>query len=145
MNNICNAFLGAWKLVSAEEHRAGGWVEHYFGLHPVGLLIYHDSGQMAMQEMRDPRPNFPSGYEQATTEQIRSVYDGYFAYFGTFAVDEAEGTVTHYVQSSNRPDYVGTIQKRFFQFSGDLLILRPPPFEVDGEQRTRRLVWERLK
>ena len=65
--------------------------------------------------MKDPRPSFPSGYEQATPEEIKAVYDGYFAYFGTYTVDEDEGIVTHHVQSSKRPSYVGTHQKRLFE------------------------------
>lgn len=99
MNRSTNEFVGAWKLILAEERRPNGEVSLYFGQKPIGLITYEATGWMAMQEMKDPRPSFPSGYDQ----------------------------------------------KRFFEFSGDRLILAPPPFQVDGELRTKRLVWERIR
>jgi hypothetical protein len=43
------------------------------------------------------------------------------------------------------PNWIGTDQKRFFEFSGDRLTLKTPPFQQAGDQQILILVWERLK
>jgi hypothetical protein len=78
-------------------------------------------------------------------DEARAAFATYGAYFGTYRVKEKEGFVIHQVEGSLSPNFVGTDQKRFFEFTGDKLILRPPPVVVDGEQRTTRLTWERIE
>jgi hypothetical protein len=96
--------------------------------------------------MSPGRPRFASGdVEQGTPEEIKAAFGGYGAYFGTYEINEAEGFVIHHVEGSLFPNNIGTDQKRFFELSGDQLVLKPPPRQAAGEQQTLRITWQRVK
>ena len=60
------------------------------------------------------------------------------AYFGSYEVDDASQTVTHHVEASLVPSWVGTSLKRRFRWDGARLVLtRAVPGTTD------ELVWER--
>jgi hypothetical protein len=68
---------------------------------------------------------------------VRSAYDGYVAYFGTYRVDEANGVVTHVVEGSFKPSYTGTDQPRHFKLDGDVLVIQGR--DKDGSSYVREL------
>ena len=84
-------------------------------------------------------------FDKGAPEEIKAAFEGYGAYFGTYEIHEAEGFVIHHVEGSLFPNNVGTEQKRFFEFSGDKLILKPPPRQVGGAQVAPRITWQRVK
>jgi hypothetical protein len=145
--DLKNKFIGVWKLVSAEARRPNGEVVPYrYGAGSIGYIMYDATGHMAVQLMQSNRPKFASGDpDQGTAEEIKAAFDGYGAYFGTYEIHEVEGFVIHRVEGSLFPNNVGTEQKRFFEFSGDQLILQPPPRQVGGEQVSPRIIWQRVK
>ena len=59
--------------------------------------------------------------------------------------NEEEGTVTHHLEGSLFPNWVGTDLKRFFEFSGNQLKLSTLPMPMGGQQVTGVLLWERLE
>lgn len=140
-------FVGTWKLVLWESQRSNGEViEPRMGRDTVGWIMYDTTGHMCVEIMRGDRPKFSSNdIGGGTPEEKKSAYEGYIAYCGTYKVNEEEGTVTHHVELSLFPNWIGTDQKRFFELSGDRLTLRTPPLLVAGDQVISRLVWERLK
>ena len=146
-SGIVSQFVGTWKMVSVEERRPNGEVvAPRYGSHPIGYIIYDTTGHVAVQIMKPDRSRFASNdAEQATSDEAKAAFAGYGAYFGTYEINEAEGYVVHHVEGSVFPNYVGTDQKRFFELSGDQLILKPPPRQVDGEQHTTRVTWQRVK
>jgi hypothetical protein len=93
-------------------------------MHPQGTLIYTPDGEMSVQLMRADRPHFASGYwlEGTPTEFYEEV-TGYFAYAGSFTVDEALETVTHSIRVALFPNWVGTSQTRKVVFRDDTLNL----------------------
>ena len=146
-SGIARQFVGTWKMVSVEERRPNGEVvEPRYGARPIGYIMYDATGHVAVQIMKPGRPRFASNdAEQATQAEAKSAFEGYGAYFGTYEVNEAEGYVVHHVEGSVFPNYVGTDQKRFFELSGDQLVLKPPTRQVGGEQHTTRVNWQRVK
>jgi hypothetical protein len=62
------------------------------------------------------------------------------AYFGAYIVDVANGTVTHHVEGSLRPDDTGTDQVRPFRVVGDRLII-----EIRQDQQYLRRELNRVK
>jgi hypothetical protein len=142
-----NKFIGTWKLVSAEARRPNGEIVPYrYGTGSIGYIMYDATGHMAVQLMQPNRPRFAAGDpDHGTAEEIKAAFDGYGAYFGTYEIHEAEGFVIHRVEGSLFPNNVGTEQKRFFEFSGDQLILKPPPRQVGGAQVSPRITWQRVK
>jgi len=145
--NLKNKFIGTWKLVSAEAYRPNGEVIPYrYGAGSIGYIMYDATGHMAVQLMQPNRPHFASGdLDKGSPAEIKAAFDGYGAYFGTYEIHEAEGFVLHRVEGSLFPNNVGTEQKRFFEFSDDKLILKPPPRQVGGEQIAPRITWQRVK
>ena len=136
-----NPLLGTWRLKSI-----GGVLPKRalfsMGPKPRGLLIYAPTGYMAAQILRDPRPSFPSGYEEPTPEEIRNAFEGYYAYYGTYEVDIARATVTHHLESSLRPLEIGKEYVRAFKLDGDRLILTPVR---EGTKLKVRLIWQRIQ
>jgi len=136
-----DAIVGAWKLASIERVRQTGEVERpddWMGRSPTGVVIYDAAGYMSVQFMRDPRPTFKTGaWFTATLEEKKDAFEGYYAYFGTYEVNEKEGSVLHRVQGSLRPEEVGVSYKRSFMLSGNRLILTTPEL--------RRLTFERVE
>ena len=60
-------------------------------------------------------------------------------YFGTFDVDEPSRTVIHHLQSALIPSWVGTDQRRKYEFSGGNQLIM---FNT-ASQAAYRLVWQR--
>ena len=70
---------------------------------------------------------------------------GYYAYFGTWDVDEQAQTVTHHVRASLRSGEVESDYTRPYELSGEQLLFRYPVSAPDGEGRTRVLIWRRAE
>jgi hypothetical protein len=110
---------------------------------------------MTVQFMRDPRPTFAAGrvwgpdnqrlLSAASAAEVQEAFTGYYAYFGTYEVDERAQAVTHHVKASLRSHEVGVDYVRPFELSGDQLKLRYPVTADDGEIRTRIIVWHRAE
>jgi hypothetical protein len=146
-SDIKNKFIGTWQLVKAEALRPNGdAIPYRYGAGSIGYIMYDATGHMAVQLMQPNRPKFASGdLDKGAPEEIKAAFDGYGAYFGTYEIHEAEGFVIHRVEGSLFPNNVGTEQKRFFEFSGDHLILKPPPRQAGGEHISPRITWRRIK
>ena len=139
-------FTGSWKLVSSEYRRPDGEVTYPMGRDATGIIMYDAGGHMSVQIMSPNRPAFASGDQfKGTTAEIKSAFKGFIAYYGTYETNEKESTVTHHVEGSSFPNWVGVAQKRFFEFSGNRLILRTSPMPMGGEQITGVLTWERVE
>jgi hypothetical protein len=138
--------LGSWELQQRTVRRASGEVvnDPVLGENPIGRLFYDASGHMALQMMRQGRTqaiNEPSHPEQA--KNVRVVL-GYDAYFGSFTVDEAAGTVTHHVEGSLFPEDLGKDFTRRFRVEGDTFELNFTSPTADGEI-IRTLVFQRSR
>ena len=83
-------------------------------------------------------------------QEIKAAFEGYVAYYGTYEVDEEASSVTHHVQGSLFPNWVGNDQLRLFSLelgepgARERLCLTTPPFVGKRAQMTLTLVWERL-
>jgi hypothetical protein len=131
-------FIGAWRLVTFEEESTDGEVVYPYGENAAGLLTYDSSGRMSVQIMRrDRTPLSSADWQSVPAEEIKKAIEGFTAFFGSYEIDEANGTILHRVEGHVLPESVGKVLRREFSFSGDVLTLKPSP--------TRRVVWERIK
>ncbi|MBM4254270.1 MAG: lipocalin-like domain-containing protein [Deltaproteobacteria bacterium] len=148
-SEIASKFIGTWRLVSVEARRPNGEVAPTparYGAKPMGYLMYDNTGHVAVQIMRPDRPKFAvSDIDKGTPEELKAAWEGYSAYLGTYEINEAEGFVVHHVEISSFPNYVGSDQKRFYELSGDTLVLKPPQRQVGNEQLNMRITWQRVK
>jgi hypothetical protein len=129
-------FIGVYRLVGWEVWESGE-ATYPLGEAPQGMIIYTAGGHMAVQMMRPDRPAFTSGDRwRSTPGEVQAAYGGYNAYCGHYVVHEAEGYVSHLLESSLYPNRVGMELQRFYEFNGNLLILTTPD---------SRMTWERVE
>jgi hypothetical protein len=133
--------IGVWTLQSCVRAFADGHKQYPFGEKPVGRIEYDREGRIFALLMRSGRRSTVApGLEldTASAEEIREAVTGFVAYFGTYEVDDTSQTVTHHVEASLEPSWVGTSLKRRFRWDGARLVLtRAVPGTTD------ELVWER--
>lgn len=138
-------FTGAWKLVTNEYLSEDGVNTYPLGKEAIGLIMYDGKRSMSAQLMNAKRPQFAANdWLKGTPEEIKAAYQGIRCYFGTYDVDEEKKIVTHHVQGHSFPNGVGTENVRFYEFSGNNLILRTVPIMMNGRKVIGRLVWEKL-
>jgi hypothetical protein len=141
-------FIGVWKLISGEsKDEITGEVRYPWGTKPIGRLAYDESGRVFAQLMNPGRRSVggmanrgaAAAIATASAEDMREMLTGFNAYFGTFDVDEPARTVIHHLESALIPSWVGTDQRRKYEFSGGnrLIMLNT------ASQAAYRLVWQR--
>ena len=114
-------FLGSWELVEWIAINPQGQRTYPFGENARGQVSYTADGRMSAHLMRPP-------------DDPADAPPQHMAYWGTFSVQEAAGTVTHHVIGADRPNWLGSDQVRRFRFDGpDTLIL-----SVGGQDLTWR-------
>ena len=147
IGNAREKIVGVWRLESFVEQRPNGDVvpSGRYGPNVAGMIVYDQSGAMMAQLMNPDRPKFAAtNATRGTPEEVKSAFDGYNAYYGTYSVDVATATIQHRVEGNLFPNLVGTDFKRTFKFADDKLILELPPAQIQGEQRIVRLVWRKV-
>ena len=130
-SEVANKLRGAWRYVGTRIN-GGNWDR---GANPKGMISYGPYGEMAVQIAPDVKRE-RAGAVMSPQEAFTAVKD-YIAYFGTYTVDEAAGTVTHHRQDSLQPGDNGDLVRRY-ELNGDRLILRAP-------NSTLEVTWERIK
>jgi len=128
---VANKLLGAWRYVGTRIN-GDNWDR---GANPKGMIYYGPHGEMAVQIAPDVKRTRAEAV-MSPQEAFTAVKDC-IAYFGTYTVDEAAGTVTHHRQDSLQPGDNGDLVRRY-ELNGDRLTLRAP-------NSTLEVTWERIK
>ena len=142
---LSSTLPGTWELQSRIDVDSSGErrSEPSLGEDPVALLIYDRAGHFAAQFMRRDRsievPDGPTG----ASNNSRAV-GGYDAYFGTYAVDDANGTVTQRLLGALSREHVGAVLTRAMQVHGDTLVIQLETTAAGGGAVTRTLTWRRV-
>jgi hypothetical protein len=145
VTTLASQLVGTWRLVSREDHTVAGElrVDPGLGADPIALLAYDAAGNFTAQFMkRDRSTGVVVATGRASVNNSAAV-NGYDAYFGTYTVDEASGSVTQLLQGALSPSDVGMIVTREMRVEEDRLIIRLATTSADGETITRTLVWLR--
>ena len=115
---------GTWRLVSFTLKHPTGRETHPYGTDAVGLLVYDSEGHMAGQIMSRRRPPFATERPRGGSDhEVRTAFEGYIAYFGSYTVDEPNALVTHHVEGALLPNWIGSQQKRTYAFRDGRLVL----------------------
>jgi Lipocalin-like domain len=142
---LSSGLPGTWRLESRVDVTDSGErkIDPSLGERPIALIFYDRSGNFAAQFMKrdrsGPAVDAPAGAANNTRAQ-----GGYDAYFGTYEVDDARGTVTQRLLGSLSRDNVGQVVTRGMVVAGDTLTIRLRTTAVDGEEVTRTLTWQRV-
>lgn len=113
--------VGTWAYVSVQLERSDGSKSEPWGPNPNGILIFTANGRYALQLARLDLPKIASKDRmKGTPVENQAVVQGSLAHFGTYTVNEAEGSYTLKVEGSSFPNDNGTNQKRIVtSFSTD--------------------------
>ncbi|MFY2558067.1 lipocalin-like domain-containing protein [Corallococcus terminator] len=137
--------IGTWQLVSMVSLLPDGSKVHPFGEQLLGMLMYDGQGNMSVQLMRGDRAPFQSADPMRSQgEEAKAALDGAAVYFGTYEVDEKTDVVSHHVQGSLFPNWIGTVQRRKAVLDGQQLFLRTDPLTLGGSHSVFVLEWRRL-
>jgi hypothetical protein len=118
-------WVGTWRFVSMEARSPEGQVIYPYGENIFGRLIYTADDFMSVLLMNPNRPSFSSDDPMAgTTDEIEAAFRGFDAYCGTYTIDEERATVTHHIQASKFPNWIGTDQVRSFERRDGRMILK---------------------
>lgn len=134
---------GTWHLVDWTV-TVDDTVTRPFGGKAEGLLTYTDDGRMWATLQRKGRSLLGTGtLAAATAEQRAAAAAGYLAYAGRYSLDD--GRVTHHVEVSLFPDWVGDVQVRQIGWTdeGDLILSTLPTKTAAGRTVVNRLRWRK--
>ena len=143
---LSEGLIGTWELLSREDHTTSGEqrIDPSLGASPIALLVYDRSGHFAAQFMKRERSRLPEAEVAIAAPNNSSARGGYDAYFGSYTVDDARGTVTQRLIGALSPENVGLVLTRVMTVVDDELTIRLETATVSGEPITRTLRWRRV-
>ncbi|WP_020655771.1 alpha/beta fold hydrolase [Massilia niastensis] len=134
---------GRWDIVSWEQLYDDGRRELPLGEQPSGFIRYLPDGDMVCMISRADRKPFAQGGQwHAPVEDKARAYDSMLSYAGRYHVEG--DTITHSVEASLFPNWIGGVQKRRWALQDDGTLVLQARLEDDTPQaRTARLAWRR--
>jgi hypothetical protein len=143
MTFIAKQIIGTWKLVSWTFKNEKGEEIHYFGKNSTGILMYDANGFMNAQLMKEERPRFASdSINGGSPDETFGAFHSYLAYFGRY-YEKNPGEVTHIVEGSLFPNWLGNEEIRYGRIEGERLILSTPPIRAGEAEIVFNIVWQR--
>ncbi len=135
-----NQFEGTWKLIEWVAELPDGNHVFPYGKEAVGRLMYTSQGQMSVQIMKRDRFHFRTdNILQGEAEEMQEAYKGYIGYAGTYSLSPDEDRITHHIQVSSYPNWVGRKQVRDYTFVEGKLQMH-----ANLQSGKHRLIWEKM-
>jgi hypothetical protein len=143
--SLSELLIGTWELIAREDRTATGErrIDPSLGADPIALLVYDPGGNFSAQFMKRDRSRAPEAENTVSAPNNSSARGGYDAYFGTYSVDDARGTVTQLLMGALSPENLGLVLTRAMAVVGDELTIRLETATASGEPITRTLRWRR--
>ena len=145
---LSSSLIGTWELISRLDRTSTGErrVEPTLGEDPIALLVYDRGGHFAAQFMKrdrgvDADPAAVAG--AAPMGNNTRALGGYDAYFGTYTIDDSNGTVTQTLTAALSPENVGQVLTREMVVDGDTLTIEIAMAD-NADTTTRTLRWKRV-
>jgi hypothetical protein len=136
---------GIWKLISFQTEADDGTWTYPFGKNVTGLLMIDAKGYFSVHVMNMKRPSFkipdPRG---GTPGEIKTAFENYIGYYGTFDLDETKGAIIFHVRGAWLPNWIGSEQIRYYTLSENHMSISTAPTLFDGKKTVGKLIWERV-
>jgi hypothetical protein len=109
-----------------------------------GYIVFERNGRFSFAILSSKVPKFASNNRNTgTADENKAVVQGNIAYFGTYSVNEADGTLTFHIERCSFPNWTGTDQLRqITSLTTQELKYTNPSASVGG---TAELGWKRVK
>jgi hypothetical protein len=137
--SVAQRLVGAWELVSYEIIAADGTRRP--GNYDRGQITYDAAGRMSAHLMHSSNK---ADQAPQTDEARATAFRRYLGYYGPFVVDEGKSSVTHIVDGSSNPSWVGSRQLRYYELSADNAQLTLMLKDANGRV-TQELLWKRSR
>ena len=136
--NLATAILGVWKLKSRVDVDATGQIhiDPFLGPNPLGIICFAPK-HFAAQFMKRDRSQQETEIKRAQSKNNTAGVNGYDAYFGTYSINQIEGTLTTQLEGSISPNNIGNSYVRDVRVVGNELIIQLQTTAVDGTAITR--------
>lgn len=143
--NLATDIQGVWWLVSREDWTASGErrVDPVLGADPIGILAYAKN-KFTAQFMKRDRTTDTANETSAAGRNNTAAMSGYDAYFGSYAVDEETGQVSHTIIGSIISGNIGMTVLRNLRVDETKLTIQLETTTTQGEPITRTLTWKRI-
>jgi hypothetical protein len=139
------AVVGIWHLISVTTESDDGTISYPYGKDVGGLLMIDARGYFSVHAMNMKRLSFKIPDPRAgTSEEIKTAFENYIGYYGTFDLEETNRKITFHVKGAWLPNWVGD-QIRYYKFEGNRMTISTAPVLFDGANRVGKLIWERVK
>lgn len=103
--SIREGIQGAWSFVSVVSERDDGTTAQPFGEAPKGIILFTPGGHFSLFQSQAVLPRLAANDRaRATAEEARAIIGGAIAYYGTYAVNEAERTLSLVIEASTFPN-----------------------------------------
>jgi len=107
--------IGMWKLISFETQDDDGTLTYPMGKGVGGLLMIDARGYFSVHVMNMKRPSFKIPDPRAgTSQEIKTAFENYIGYYGTFDLDETKGVIIFHVRGAWLPNWIGSDQIRYY-------------------------------
>jgi hypothetical protein len=138
---IKEKITGAWHLLSFEQQNFEGKLTYPLGKQAKGSIYYLPDGHVSVHIMDVNRSEIVDE-TLYINKQLRYSELGYLAYSGRYHIDEEKQVMTHHVEISMYPEWVGGQQVRLIKLDGDHLQLSSMG-PSGPENISFRLLWKR--
>jgi hypothetical protein len=109
-----NTLIGTWRVLSFTRWNKEGAASQPLGVEPMGYAVLDATGHAFIQLGRSPADG---GFPDEVAKSL-------MCYFGPYTVSGDLLKVT--VEASNLADYIGSVQERNFEVSGDTMTIGTP-------------------
>jgi Lipocalin-like domain len=141
--DLSTAILGLWQLLTREDYDREGrrHIDPVMGPDPLGALSF-SPGHFAAQFMSRDR-SVPAPTAATAGANNSGAVDGYDAYFGSYSLDRARGTITVQLEGALSPANIGQCFTRDIRVEDNRLTIRLATTAADGTPVTRTLTFRR--
>lgn len=141
-----SALLGPWKLVSIDNIYPDGSRVHPYGENPVGLLIFDEHNNYAIQILKESRPQIASGNKNTCTpEEYASIVKGSNSHFGTYKMDKKHQKISFNIQHASFPNWENTVQNRSYTLKNGVLTYVVSRTTQGGQSVIAEVVWAKIE
>lgn len=133
---------GRWSVLSWEQVYDDGRIVLPMGTEVEGFIEYSDYGMFCVVSKKDRKEFTTGGQWSAADAEKADAYSSYLTYAGGYDVEG--NTITHHVNYSIFPNWVGGTQYRTAELDGDILTLTTARLEAGTtESRISKLTFKR--
>ena len=135
--------VGSYRLKTFRDIADDGEIREPLGADPVGFILYSSERWMTCVLTAAGRPKFAGGDILSGTDAERvAAFATSSGYAGRWYIED--GHVVHHLEAATFPNWVGTVQRRPYEFADDELRLFPPRMLMNGKMRRSEVFWDRL-